>query len=119
MRYILLYYGEEQAEQPSQEEADAELAEWFAYDAAINKAGVHLAGDALQPSQTATTVRVKGDERIVTDGPFAETREVLGGFDVIDVPDLDTALEWAARCPAAKQGSVEVRPIMELMDPPE
>ncbi len=119
MHDLLLYYGEEPTEQPSQEETDAEMAEWFAYDDAIKKAGVHLAGDALQPSQTATTVRVRGGEPIVTDGPFAETREVLGGFDVIDVPDLDTALDWAARCSAAKRGTVEVRPIMDLEAPPQ
>jgi hypothetical protein len=117
MRYMLLYYGEEPIEQPSEEEIDAEMAEWSAYDEAFKQAGVHLVGDALQPSQTATTVRVRGDERIVTDGPFAETHEVLGGFDVIDVPDLDAALDWAARSPAAKHGTVEVRPIMELGAP--
>ena len=119
MRYMLLYYGEEPAEQPTQEDMDAEMAEWLAYDDAVKKAGVHLAGDALQPSQTATTVRVEGDERVVTDGPFARTRAALGGFDVIDVPDLDAALDLAARCPAAKLGSVEVRPIMELDAPPQ
>lgn len=118
MRYMLLYYGEEPTEQPSQDEVDTEMAEWFAYDDAVKSAGVHVGGDALQPSDTATTVRLKGDERIVTDGPFAETREVLGGFDVIDVPDLDTALDWAARCPVAKYGTVEVRPIMDLEEPP-
>ena len=68
----------------------------------------------MQPSQTATTVRLKAGERVVTDGPFAETREVLGGFYLIDVPDLDTALDWAARCPGATYGSMEVRPIMEI-----
>ena len=90
------------------------MAEWYAYTKAIKDSGVHQAGEALQPSQTATTVRLKGDERVVTDGPFAETREVLGGFYLIDVPDLDTALDWAARCPAAKYGSMEVRPVMEF-----
>jgi hypothetical protein len=78
---------------------------------------VHLAGDALQNSQTATTVRVKDGERVVTDGPFAETREVLGGYYLIDVPDLDSALDWAARCPGAKYGSMEVRPIQEFETP--
>lgn len=73
-----------------------------------------MGGEALQPSQTATTVRLKDGERVVTDGPFAETREVLGGFYMIDVSDLDTALDWAARCPGAKYGSMEIRPIMEF-----
>ncbi|HSI92760.1 MAG TPA: YciI family protein [Jiangellaceae bacterium] len=114
MRYMLLIYGEEPTAQPSQEELDAEMAEWWAYDTAVKESGVYIGGDALQPSQTATTVRVKGEERLVTDGPFAETREVLGGFYVIDVPDLDTALDWAAKCPAATYGSMEVRPVMEF-----
>lgn len=114
MRYMLLIYGEEPTAQPSQEELDAVLAEWWAYDTAVKESGVHIAGDALQPSQTATTVRMKGEERVVTDGPFAETREVLGGYYVIDVPDLDAALDWAAKCPGAKYGSMEVRPVMEF-----
>jgi hypothetical protein len=115
---MLLIYSEEPATPPSQEETDAVMAEWWAYDSAIREAGVHLAGDALQPSQTATTVRLKGDERVVTDGPFAETREVLGGYYLVDVPDLDTALDWAAKCPGAKYGSMEVRPVVEF-DTPE
>ena len=118
MRYLLLIYSEEPTSQPPQEEVDAVMAEWWAYDEAIRKAGVHLAGDALQGSNTATTVRVKGEERVVTDGPFAETREVLGGYYLIDVPDLDAALDWAARCPGAKYGSIEIRPIMELGEQP-
>lgn len=119
MRYVLLIYTEEPTTPPPQEELDASMAEWWQYDTAIKESGVHLAGDALQPSQTATTVRVKGDERVVTDGPFAETREVLGGYYLIDVPDLDTALDWAARCPGAKYGSMEVRPIMEFDSAPQ
>jgi hypothetical protein len=114
MQYLLLIYSEETTAPPSQDEIDASMAEWYAYTKAIKDSGVHLAGEALQPSQTATTVRLKGDERVVTDGPFAETREVLGGFYLIDVPDLDTALDWAARCPGAKYGSMEVRPVMEF-----
>lgn len=114
MRYLLLLYGEEPATEPTNEEMDAEMALWWDYDTAMTEAGVKLGGEALQSSQTATTVRVKGDERVVTDGPFAETREVLGGYYVVDTPDLDTALDWAAKSPAAKSGSVEVRPIMEL-----
>jgi len=117
MRYLMLIYGEEPASPPSPEETDAEMAQWWAYDTAMKEAGVFVAGDALQPTQTATTVRVKGDERVVTDGPFAETREVLGGYYLIDVPDLDTALEWAARCPGTRYGSTEVRPIMEFDAP--
>ena len=115
MRYLLLIYSEEPTQTPPPEQIEASMAEWWAYDEAIRKAGARLAGDALQGSPTATTVRVKDDgERVVTDGPFAETREVLGGYYLIDVPDLDGALEWAASCPGAKYGSVEIRPVMEL-----
>ena len=117
MKYVLLIYSEEPTTEPSQEEAEAVMAEWFAYDAAIRESGLYIDGQALQPSPTATTVRLKGDERVVTDGPFAETREVLGGYYLIDTPDLDAALDWAARCPGAKYGSMEVRPIMEFDAP--
>ncbi|HEU0214307.1 MAG TPA: YciI family protein [Jiangellaceae bacterium] len=117
MRYLLLIYSEEQTAPASQEEIDASMAEWWEFDGAIKASGVHLAGDALQPSQTATTVRLKDGERVVTDGPFAETREVLGGYYLIDVPDLDTALDWAARCPAAKYGSMEIRPVQVFEAP--
>jgi len=118
VRYLMLIYDEEPTTQPSQEEIDAELARWWEYDTVLKDAGVFLAGEALQPSHTATTVRVKDSERIVTDGPFAETREVLGGYYLLDVPDLDTALDWAAKCPAATSGSMELRPIMEFDEPP-
>lgn len=117
MRYLLLMYGEEPATEPTQEAFDATMAEWRAYDQAMKDAGVFVAGEALQPSQTATTVRLKGDERVVTDGPFAETTEALGGYYLIDVPDLDAAIDWAARSPGAKDGPMELRPIMEFEAP--
>lgn len=104
MRYMLLFYDEEPTTPPSQAEMDAEMAKWYTYDSAVREAGIFVSSEALQPSQTATTLRLKGEERIVTDGPYAETREVLGGYYVVDVPDLDTALDWAARCPAASHG---------------
>lgn len=116
MRYLLLIYGEEPTSPPSQAEIDAVMAEWWAYDTALKDSGVHQSGEALQPTQTATTLRLQSGERVVTDGPFAETREVLGGYYLVDVPDLDTALDWAARSPGAKYGSMEVRPVMEVMD---
>jgi hypothetical protein len=79
----------------------------------VADAGVKLGSDALQGVETATTVQVKEDgERVVTDGPFAETREILGGYYLIDVPDLDAALEWAARAPCVTGGSVEIRPVL-------
>jgi hypothetical protein len=117
MRYLLLIYTEESAGAPDAAETEKVMNEYWAYEAAVGEAGVKRAGDALQPSTTATTVRVKDGERIVTDGPFAETREVLGGYYLIDVPDLDAALDWAARCPGAKYGSIEVRPIQEFEAP--
>lgn len=114
MRYLLLIYTEESTEPPPQGVMDQVMADYWAYEKAVADAGVKEAGDALQSTQTATTVRVKDGERVVTDGPYAETREVLGGFYLLDVPDLDAAIEWAARCPGAKYGTMEVRPIMEF-----
>ncbi len=114
MNYLLLIYGEESNEAPPQEAIDQVMAEYFEFEKAVADAGVKVGGAALQPSQTATTVRVQNGERIVTDGPFAETREVLGGYYLLDVPDLDAALDWAAKCPGSKYGSLEVRPVMEF-----
>jgi hypothetical protein len=93
--------------------------DWQLFDKAIRDAGVVVSGESLQDPMVATTVRVgNGGERTVTDGPFAETRELLGGYYVVDVPDLDAALDWAARCPGAKYGSkIEVRPVMEFEAP--
>ncbi|HEY2949543.1 MAG TPA: YciI family protein [Micromonosporaceae bacterium] len=117
MRYLLLIYGEESNTAPDPATTEQIMNEYWAYEDAVSSAGVKQASEALQDSSTATTVRVKDTERVVTDGPFAETREVLGGFYLLDVPDLDAALDWAARCPGAKYGSVEVRPIMEFEAP--
>jgi hypothetical protein len=117
MRYMLLIYGEEPTGAPDPAVTEQVMNEYWAYEQAVGEARVKQASDALQGSSTATTVRVKDGERVVTDGPFAETREVLGGFYLIDVPDLDAALDWAARCPGAKHGSVEVRPVMEFDAP--
>ncbi|TYB59486.1 hypothetical protein FXF51_33980 [Nonomuraea sp. PA05] len=112
MKYMLLINS-------AAEESDAEGAsfeEWIAYDKSVRESGVYVSGESLADLTTATTVRVDASgERTVTDGPFAETREVLGGFYVIDVPDLDVALDWAARCPGARGGgSVVVRPVAEF-----
>ncbi len=117
MKYLLLIYNEETSEPPSPEVGEAIMNEYWAYEKAVADAGVKLASDALQGTETATTVRIQDGERVVTDGPFAETREVLGGYYLLDVPDLDAALDWAARCPGSKYGSVEVRPIMEFDAP--
>lgn len=123
MRYLLLIYSEEPTAPTPPEEMDKIMGEYWAYEQAVAEAGVKQAGEALTPSSTATSLRVKEDgERVVTDGPFAETREVLGGFYLLDVPDLDAAIDWAARCPGAKYGTMEIRPIMEFdtgMSPPQ
>ena len=95
------------------------MKEYFDYTQAIVDSKEMLAGDPLQGVETATTVRVQDGERITTDGPFAETKEVLGGYYIVDVPDLDRAIELAGKLPGARRGidSIEVRPLLEL--PPE
>ncbi len=85
---------------------------WQAYIAALTESGVLTGAGGLHSPATATTVRLRDGQRVVHDGPYADTKEQLGGYFVIDVPDLDAALEWAARCPSAAQGSVEVRPLL-------
>jgi hypothetical protein len=90
------------------------MAEWFAYSQALAEAGAMVTGDALQGPETASTVQVRDGERIVTDGPFIESKEVIGGFYVIDVANLDEALDWAAKIPNAHFGTIEVRPVMEF-----
>lgn len=112
MRYMLMFYDEEPATTPTEAETAAEMKQWDGYSSELDDAGIVVSSEALHPSATATTVRVRGTENLVTDGPFAETREVLGGFFVVDVPDLDTALAWAAKAPVTERGSVEVRPVL-------
>lgn len=97
------------------EAADAYWASWAGYVAALRESGIMSAGAGLQPPETATTIRLRGGATEVQDGPFADVKEHLGGIFLIDVPDLDTAMEWAARCPAAALGSVEVRPLIPPM----
>jgi hypothetical protein len=113
MKYLLLINT---LSPDSTEERPAEgptVEEFMAFDKAVSDAGVKLDGNALDVSN-ATTVRVRVDgERVVTDGPFAETREIVGGYYLIDVPHLDAALDWAARCPGARYGTVEVRTVWE------
>jgi hypothetical protein len=114
MKYLLLLFGDESSwENPSEEELQAEMAAYEEYDRQTQEAGVMVAGEGLQPTSTATTMRVVGGERVLTDGPFAETKEQLGGFYVLDCKDLNDALEWAERCPASRNGSIEVRPVMD------
>jgi hypothetical protein len=115
-QYMLLIYGPTEGG-PSPEEMQAEMPKWYEYTQALQDAGVMLAGDALQPTETATTVRVRNDETLVADGPFAETKEALGGYYILDVPDLDEALKWAAKVPNVGYGSIEVRPVMVFDQP--
>ena len=119
MKYMLLIYGSQDVAPRTAEAVQQVMDEYWAYEKAVADAGVRIASDALQGVETATTVQVRDDgERVVTDGPFAETREILGGYYLLDVPDLDAALDWAARCPGAKYGSkIEVRPVMEFEQP--
>jgi hypothetical protein len=119
MRYMLLIYGDEQA-QAGMSEADAAV-QYEAYNnftKSIVDRGLMQGGDALQPTSTATTVRVRNDETLTTDGPFAETKEQLGGFYIVDCKDLDEAIATAARIPGARDGSIEVRPVMEYPEAP-
>lgn len=113
MQYLLLLYGNEQDDVGLTEQQQQEaFGEWVAYTDDMKAKRAFVAGEALQPTATATSVRVRNGDRVVTDGPFMETKEQLGGYYVIDVDNLDAALEWAAKCPAAFNGTVEVRPIM-------
>ena len=91
---------------------------WNAFIGAMAQAGVIVKGDGLHGPQTATTLRLRNGARQVQDGPYADTKEQLGGYFVIDVPDLDAALDWAARAPCAQTASVEVRPVLPPMAPP-
>ena len=115
MRYLLLIYGDqERYSRMSDEESQADLQRWFEYDADIKASGASPGGAALQPTTTATSVRDEGGNPVVTDGPFAETREQLGGFIEIDVASLEEAVGWAERCPAVGHGCVEVRPVAAM-----
>lgn len=113
MQYILMNYTPPTDHLTGDAVRDAaEGAIWGAYTRALVEAGILVGGEALHPSGSAATLRLVDGSRRIEDGPYADTREQLGGFFVIDVPDLETALEWAARNPAASSGAVEVRPVV-------
>jgi hypothetical protein len=118
MRYLCLIYDDEKkvAAMP-ESESNAFMGEYFAFTDGIRQSGHYLAGEALQPVETATTVRVRNGKVGTTDGPFAETKEQLGGFYMIEARDLNDAIQVAAKIPSAKLGSVEVRPIVEFNQP--
>jgi hypothetical protein len=98
----------------SQEEAAAESPKWMSYTQELHESGAFVAGDALQGNETATLLRVRDGETQLTDGPFAEAKEYLAGYYVIEAPDLDAALAWAAKVPNAVYGTVEVRPVLDV-----
>jgi len=119
-KYAALIYGAEPASEPSPDEWGAVMAEYFHFGEVAGAAGVTSGGEALQPTTTATTVHVtggaKGGDVITTDGPFAETKEALGGFYLLDCKDLDEAIHWAAQIPGAWHGHVEVRPVIDFSE---
>jgi hypothetical protein len=115
MQYILLIYSDETAgANMSEAEQTEEYNEYFAYTAAVRDAGVYVSGEALHPTSSATTVRVRDGKKLTTDGPFAETKEQLGGYYVVNCNNLDEAIEWAAKIPGAKHGSIEIRPLVDF-----
>jgi hypothetical protein len=115
MQYLLLIYGNEAGMQAASK-ADVEkmVTAYGAYTEAIKKAGVLAGSNRLRPTTSASTVRVTDGKSKVLDGPYAETKEQLAGYYLIDVPDLDAALSWAARCPGASFGAIEVRPVWTM-----
>ncbi len=118
MKYLLALFGDETGwDDVSPEDMKAGMEPWNRFEHEVAGAGAKLAGEGLQPSATATTIKVgEGDERLVTDGPFAETKEQLGGFYLLECEDLDEALEWARKVPLRPGGSIEVRPVMDYTE---
>jgi hypothetical protein len=117
MKYAFTIYGDESRRESASEEDQQAMAQAYgALTQEMQDKGVLVAGEGLYPTQTATTVRVRETDREVTDGPFAETKEQLGGFYILDVKDLDEAIEWAAKIPGSQVGSVEIRPVMVYDD---
>ena len=114
MRYMLLIVGDEsQFADWSEEDMAVRMQRWSDYSKALVDAGAFVSGEGLQSSATATVLRVQDGERLLTDGPFAETKEQIGGFYVIECKDLDEAIDWAAKLPSAERGGVtEIRPVM-------
>ena len=118
VRYMLLIYADE-AQQPDPDSGDApEISPpWMEYTRWLMGQGIHIGGERLAGSASATTVRIRDSNRLITDGPYTETKEVLGGYYILECDNLDVALEAAARCPGAAEGSIEVRPIVGMPAP--
>jgi hypothetical protein len=108
---LLIFESPEAFAARNADETNAYLGAWRAYYKALVEAGIYVGGYPLQGPETGTTVQLKEGKRLVQDGPFADTKEQLGGFAILELPSLDAALDWAARCPAASAGAVEVRPL--------
>lgn len=117
MQYLLLIYNSEAGMAAAPKEAAIQMsAAYGAYTEAMKKAGVFVGGERLRFTSTATSVRVAGGKTNVIDGPYADTKEQLGGYYMIDVPDMDAAISWAARCPGAGTGTMEVRPVWPMTE---
>jgi hypothetical protein len=118
MQYLLLIYGDEaNYAGMSEAEGQADMQRWAEYTQALKDSGAYKGGEALQPVATATSLHSNsGDQPLVSDGPFAETKEQLGGFYLLDVPDLDAAIKAAGMCPGLRHGTIELRPVMEFPD---
>jgi hypothetical protein len=118
VRYLLTIYGDENAQAAiPPDQRDQVMKAWWEYDTWLQDTGWHRGGEALQPTPTGTTVRVRDGRTLTTDGPFAETKEQLGGYYLIECDNLDQAIEAAAKMPAAPNGAVEIRPIQEFEQP--
>ncbi len=114
MKYVLTIYADEKGfDSAPPEQIKQVIAAYDAFTKEVQDKGIFLGGEGLQPTSTATTVRVRNGETLTTDGPFAETKEQLNGFYLLDCNDLDEAIEWAAKIPGAARGSVEVRPVVD------
>jgi hypothetical protein len=119
MKYLCLIYDEEATMNAmSKADSDAFMGEYFAFTNDIKASGQYVAGEALHPVSTATTLRIRNGKTVTTDGPFAETKEQLGGFYMVEARDLNEALQIAARIPSARTGSIEVRPVVDFSQQP-
>ena len=115
MKYLCLIYDEEKKlEKMSKAESDAFMGEYFAFTDGIKKSGQYLAGEALHPVNTATTIRMRNGKLSTTDGPFAETKEQLGGYYLVEAKDLNEAIQVAAKIPSSRTGSIEIRPVVNF-----
>ena len=115
MKYLCLIYDEEKKlEKMSKEEGDKFMGEYFAFTDGIKKSGQHVASEALQPINTATTIRMRNGKLSTTDGPFAETKEQLGGFYLVEAKDLNEAIQVASKIPSVRTGSIEIRPVVDF-----